>query len=80
MNITFEITDEDLELSDHEVFMKIWDGYKSKYNFLNFWELTQEITAFINIKRQRALCKSCDGFGMIYNNKCLVCNGRGYKY
>jgi RecJ-like exonuclease len=79
MNITFEITDEDLELSDHEVFMKIWDGYKSKYNYLSTSDLSEEITAFINFKRGRIPCPACDSGGMIYGTKCVACNGRGYK-
>lgn len=79
MKITFEILDSDLKLDDHQLFMKIWDGYKEKYNYLNSSDLTEEITAFINYKRERLICETCDGAGLIYGNRCIRCRGNGYK-
>ena len=83
MNVTELINDEDLKLSDHEIYLKTAEIMRLELESMPpFIETQNLITRAINMRHGRNTCKICDGSGNeSYRGytKCLGCNGRGYN-
>lgn len=75
------VSEKDLRLDDHSLFIKIFDEIHSvSENPPDFDVLQEDITKIINLARNRVLCSQCQGYGMIKGLKCfnIFCNGSGY--
>ena len=82
MNITELIAPEDLKLIDHAIYLKTAELMRLELPSMpGFIETQNLVTKAINYRRERKICKVCDGSGNeTYNGftKCLNCCGRGY--